>query len=396
LNSKKDIVCLLDDSQEFYAVACNVKKDIKVTSINEWYELCNTLNSCNEYFFGYFSYDIKNLFENLSSRNVDFIKAPLAHFKSFENLKIVRGGQTIIEIGDTNEIKELENELLNSPSGEKFKNQFKSYISKNNYLDSIDVIKNHIQNGNIYEANFCYPFISNSESFNAVDYFKNLRTGNSSPFSAYLDFDEIQVISSSPERFIRKEGNKIISQPIKGTIARSENLIEDELMKAMLKSNQKDRSENVMIVDLVRNDLSRFAKKSSVKTTELCEIYTFPTLHQMISTVECEVDESIGLNDIIASTFPMGSMTGAPKISAMEIIEEEESFSRGIYSGSIGYITPEKDFDFNVVIRSLIRNKNTGNMMIPVGGAITSKSNPEAEYKETLLKAKALLEIFES
>ena len=163
-----------------------------------------------------------------------------------------------------------------------------------------------------------------------------------------------------------------------------------------LKSNQKDRSENVMIVDLVRNDLSRFAKKSSVKTTELCEIYTFPTLHQMISTVECEVDESIGLNDIIASTFPMGSMTGAPKISAMEIIEEEESFSRGIYSGSIGYITPEKDFDFNVVIRSLIRNKNTGNMMIPVGGAITSKSNPEAEYKETLLKAKALLEIFES
>ena len=207
-------------------------------------------------------------------------------------------------------------------------------------------------------------------------YFR-LNTITKAPFSAFLNTEYHQMFCGSPERFLQKKGNKLISQPIKGTAARGNSEKEDLANKKTLQNKQKERSENIMIVDLVRNDFSKIAQKNSVKVDELCAIYSFETVHQMISTVCCEVKENTSFTDIIRATFPMGSMTGAPKLNAMKYIDELENFSRGIYAGSIGYIEPNGDFDFNVIIRSLVFNKEDKYLSCAVGGAITILSEPE-------------------
>jgi para-aminobenzoate synthetase component 1 len=198
------------------------------------------------------------------------------------------------------------------------------------------------------------------------------------------------LLSASPERYLRKDGNKIISQPIKGTAKRLKSKLDDEKIASDLAKDTKERSENVMIVDLVRNDLSKSAIKGSVKVEELCKVYSFKQVHQMISTVVCEIDEKIAPIQVLKDTFPMGSMTGAPKVSAMNIIEKYENTKRGLYSGAVGYFTPNGNFDFNVVIRSILYNQEKKYVSYSVGSAITAKSNPEKEYEECLLKAKAM------
>ena len=200
-----------------------------------------------------------------------------------------------------------------------------------------------------------------------------------------------EIFSGSPERYIKKEGLKLISQPIKGTAKRGQSKEEDLRLKERLLADPKERAENVMIVDLVRNDLSKIARKNSVKVDELFGIYSFETVHQMISTISCEVEETTSFTDVLKATFPMGSMTGAPKHSAMKLIEKHENFKRGIYSGAIGYIAPNGDFDFNVVIRTLIYNRETKYLSCPVGGAITIQSSPEAEYEECNIKVQSIL-----
>jgi para-aminobenzoate synthetase component 1 len=189
---------------------------------------------------------------------------------------------------------------------------------------------------------------------------------------------------------LRKEGSKIISQPIKGTAKRLLSPIDDEKIAHDLMRDEKERAENVMIVDLVRNDLSKSSKKGSVQVEELCKVYTFKQVHQLISTVVSEVKDDVHPVDVIKDTFPMGSMTGAPKLSAMEIMEELEETKRGLYSGTVGYFTPDGDFDFNVVIRSILYNAAERYVSLSVGSAITAKSNPERECEECLLKAKAM------
>jgi para-aminobenzoate synthetase component 1 len=227
-----------------------------------------------------------------------------------------------------------------------------------------------------------------------MDAFFKMNEVTQAPFAAYVQFDEFSVFCGSPERFLKKEGNKLITQPIKGTAPRGLDEKEDELIKEQLRNNPKERSENIMIVDLVRNDLSQVASKASVKVDELCGIYTFETVHQMISTVSCELRENITFLDILKATFPMGSMTGAPKKRAMELIEEYESFKRGLYSGTIGYIAPNGDFDLNVVIRSLTWNAKTGLLTLATGSAITVSANGPSEFEECLLKAEALKACF--
>ena len=199
---------------------------------------------------------------------------------------------------------------------------------------------------------------------------------------------------ASPEQYLQKTGNKIISKPIKGTIKRSSEFEEDELLKAKLFNSEKDKSENVMIVDLVRNDFSKCAEKGSVKVDELFGVYSFPQVHQMISTVSARLKAGVSGVSAIKSSFPMGSMTGAPKIKAMELIEKEEVFKRGLYSGSVGYFNPEGDFNFNVVIRSLFYSPELTQLSFAIGGAITDGSNALDEYEESLLKAKAIFEVF--
>ena len=204
-------------------------------------------------------------------------------------------------------------------------------------------------------------------------------------------FNELSLVSSSPERYLKKKHNRLISQPIKGTERRDKDSKVDKNLMINLGLNKKERSENIMIVDLVRNDMSRFSKPGSVVVKELCEVYPFKQVHQMISTIESEIDQNLNFGKIISSTFPMGSMTGAPKIKAMKIIDDFEVTKRGLYSGAVGFIDPEKNFDFNVVIRSLIYNSKLDYLSFHVGSAITAKSTPIDEYNECCLKGEAMI-----
>ena len=239
--------------------------------------------------------------------------------------------------------------------------------------------------------NFCQEFYSDEALIDPFTLYMNLINISPAPFSCFYHFDDKFLISSSPERFLKKKGSRIISQPMKGTIKRSDSSLLDHKLKEMLRKDPKEISENVMIVDLVRNDLSRTAVKNSVLVEELFGIYSYPTVHQMVSTISSELNPESDITDVIRSTFPMGSMTGAPKIRAMQIIEQYEETKRGIYSGAAGYITPEKDFDFNVVIRSILYNQTNHYLSFMTGGAITANSIPEKEYEECLLKAKGLI-----
>ena len=239
-------------------------------------------------------------------------------------------------------------------------------------------------------------FFANDAKIEPLAIYQKLNEISEPPFAVYFRNNTQHLLSASPERYLRKEGTKVISQPIKGTAKRSVDTNEDEQSKLNLVHNEKERSENIMIVDLVRNDLSQTATKGSVQVEELCQPYTFKQVHQMISTVISEVEPSTSPIEILRTTFPMGSMTGAPKISAMQIIEELEETKRGLYSGAVGYFTPTNDFDFNVVIRSILYNATNDYLSFSVGSAITSLSDPAMEYEECLLKAKAMFEVLQS
>jgi para-aminobenzoate synthetase component 1 len=228
-----------------------------------------------------------------------------------------------------------------------------------------------------------------------LELFEKLNTISKSPLAVFLKNDSQYLFSASPERYLKKVADKIISQPIKGTAKRFLDPIEDERAKNQLALDPKERAENIMITDLVRNDLSRTAQKGSVKVEELCAVYSFEQVHQMITTITSNLDIQYSVNEVIKSTFPMGSMTGTPKISAMKIIEELEETKRGLYSGAVGYFTPSGDFDFNVVIRSILYNQENKYVSFSVGSAITSQSVPENEYEECLLKAKAMHEVLQ-
>jgi para-aminobenzoate synthetase component 1 len=241
--------------------------------------------------------------------------------------------------------------------------------------------------------NFCQEFFVENLEINPLETYSKLIEISPTPFSVFYKNENKYLISASPERFLKKIGTKIISQPIKGTIKRGENAEIDLQLRTQLECDEKERSENIMIVDLVRNDLSKTAKQASVKVEELCGIYSFKQVHQMISTISSEIDQETHFVDVIKSMFPMGSMTGAPKIEAMKLIEKFEKTKRGLYSGAVGYINPQGDFDFNVVIRSILYNLDKKYLSFSVGSAITAKSIAESEYDECLLKTEAIKKV---
>src|SRR5262249_41024055 len=221
-----------------------------------------------------------------------------------------------------------------------------------------------------------------------VSVYRELSSISPNPFSALYRINDKWLICASPERFLKKQGNKILSQPIKGTSERIlGNEERDELSREKLFKSPKERSENVMVVELVRNDLAKICKEGTVDVDELYGIYSFPQVHQMISTVVGELKENISFTDIIRATFPMGSMTGAPKKRVLELIERYEKTRRGIFSGALGYNSPGGDFDFNVVIRSILYNSSDRYLSFPTGSGITFYSDPEKEWEECLLKA---------
>ncbi|MEY4926629.1 MAG: hypothetical protein RI894_1065 [Bacteroidota bacterium] len=354
----------------------------------------------NTWKFGYFSYDLKNELENLSSQHADPIGFPALHFFVPQFLFIFK--KETIEI-HTKNIAESEAEKLiatlkiaqkeeETPVFTK-KINLRPQLPKSAYLDIIAAIKNHIIEGDVYEMNFCQAFFAENAAINPISTFQKLNNRTKSPFAAYYTVEKRHLLCASPERFLQKKGQMLISQPIKGTIKRGNTPDDDELLKKTLQNSEKDRAENVMIVDLVRNDLAKSCEIGSVCVPELCKIYSFAQVHQLISTVEGSLRVEVSAIEALRCAFPMGSMTGAPKIMAMQLIEKYEQTKRGLYSGAVGYIAPSGDFDFNVVIRSLFYNERSQFLSAQVGGAIVYDSDPESEYAECLLKLKAIKEV---
>lgn len=356
-----------------------------------------------DWIFGYLTYDLKNTSENLKSDNFDALDFPDLYFFQPKKLFLIKDDKVEIqylkmvddEIED--DLKNIESTVTSSVV-EKSKNpiKVKLRIHKDQYFEKTNAMMAHIQRGDIYEANFCQEFYAEESVINPLDTFKKLNEISKPPFATFLKHKDKFLLSATPERYIKKKGTRLISQPIKGTSKRSENKKEDLKLAEALSKDEKERSENIMIVDLVRNDLSHTATKGSVKVKELCKVYSFLQVHQMISTITSKAKAKTNPIDILKTTFPMGSMTGAPKISAMKIIEDLEETKRGLYSGSVGYFTPDGDFDFNVVIRSILYNAAKKYISFSVGSAITSKSDPLKEYEECLVKAKAMREVLEN
>ncbi|MES2653689.1 MAG: anthranilate synthase component I family protein [Bacteroidota bacterium] len=342
--------------------------------------------------FGLFSYELKNEVEQLNSRHNDKLDFPDLFFFVPSYLIALTEGNIEVLIGDPSIITAISNLEINIPS-QKSNLQIEERLNKDAYISTVTKLQGHIKRGDIYEVNFCQEFFAENAIINPLETFKTLNSLSPTPFAGFFKINQHYILSATPERFLCKRGNRLISQPIKGTAKRSKDPIEDEKIKFDLKSSIKEQAENVMIVDLVRNDLTKSAIKGSVRVDELFGIYSFPQVHQMISTISCELNPEIHFIDAIKNTFPMGSMTGAPKIKAMQLIDQYEQSKRGAFSGSFGCISPNGDFDFNVIIRSILYNAERKYLSFQVGGAITYAANAEQEYEECLLKASAILQV---
>ena len=351
------------------------------------------------YIFGALSYDLKNEIYPLNSENTDRSQFPdILFFIPQYVVRFEREKYRFIQGTPDSDALDFLNKLIEEETDQGFFQQhfsFQETLTKEEYITQVESLRSHIQRGDIYEVNFCQEFFAeNCDIKDKLDTYFKLNAITKAPFSSFFSCEEFTVFCGSPERYIKKEGSRLISQPIKGTAPRKEDPMEDEDQKFKLFNDPKERSENVMIVDLVRNDLSKVAQKNSVKVDELFGIYSFETVHQMISTISCELKENVSFTDILRAAFPMGSMTGAPKLRAMQLIESHENFKRGLYSGSIGYIDPKGDFDFNVVIRTVIHNQITRTLSCSVGSAITISSDPEKEFEECQIKVGRIIRAF--
>lgn len=406
-NTFQEVVWL--DSNDYHQTHSNFDAVLAVdafsrlqTDVHQGFDaLDRYTKATSDWLFGYLSYDLKNDLEDLESSNFDGLNFPDLVFFQPKKIFMLHGDELSIhylnefsaEIED--DLHAIRNQSNFSKKSESVQLEISSRTPKTSYLQKVETLQHHIKRGDIYEANFCQEFYAKG-NIDPLATFHKLQARSTPPFSAYFKNGNHYALSASPERYLKKNGSKVLSQPIKGTSKRSNNTLEDLELKTNLEANIKERSENVMIVDLVRNDLSRIAQRGSVKVDELCEPYTFAQVHHLISTVVAEIKDDYSSIDVIKSTFPMGSMTGAPKISAMKLIDRLEDSKRGLYSGAIGYFTPSMDFDFNVVIRSILYNASKAYISFSVGSAITSKSKPEAEYEECLVKAQALREALEN
>ena len=352
----------------------------------------------NQWLFGHLGYDLKNETEKLSSGNADGIGFSDLHF--FVPEIVLELNEKEVSICSDGDAEEVFTAILACPititESVKSAVVVQHKIKKENYIGIIEKLRQHILRGDCYEINFCQEFFATDADIDPLYIYSRLIELSPNPFSVFYKLNDRYCLCASPERYLKKEGNKFISQPIKGTSKRNiENVAEDEAAKNYLVNSEKEKSENVMVVDLVRNDLSRICKPGSVQVDELFAVYSFPQVHQMISTVSGQLKEGKDWIDCIEATFPMGSMTGAPKKKVMELIEQYEQTKRGLFSGAIGYVKPGGDFDFNVVIRSILYNAADKYLSFQAGGGITYNSDPALEYEESLLKAKAMMKVLE-
>ena len=377
------IECLLavGNKNSFIANAGNALNDLQ-----------NFLNKNPRWLFGHLGYDLKNEIESVTSSYKSRHGFPDIFF--FEPKIIIRLSENELEIESEDDTGEIFNEIMQSEERLELKNDLiniQQRVSKKEYIETIEQLKKHILRGDCYEINYCMEFFAEGAVIDPLSVYEKLSKTSPNPFSALYKLEDKWLICASPERFLKKEGNKILSQPIKGTSSRFlKDDRKDKKSKEELYTSEKDRSENVMVVDLVRNDLARVCKEGTVKVDELFGIYSFPQVHQMISTISGELRDEISFTEIINAAFPMGSMTGAPKRKVVQLIDKYERSGRGIFSGAVGYITPENDFDFNVVIRSIMYNASEKYLSFMAGSGITFYSDAEKEYEECLLKAEAM------
>lgn len=389
-----------------FVIAAGAKKELFNTYLGNFERLKDFFEKNKSGLFGFFSYDLKDETEPLLKKRKSkpahqaLTGMPLLHFFIPRHVFILKNNTLEVLSWDADfSIDFLTQRLQNKNQRDSHReNHFweapalYSRVSKKQYIDTVNKIKQHIHRGDIYELNYCQEFYADNATISPLDVYQKLNTISPMPFSCFYKLGGKYLLCASPERFLRKKGNKIISQPIKGTARRGKNKQEDEQLKKNLLKSDKERSENVMIVDLVRNDLSRIAAKGTVKVEELFSITAFKNLFQMISTVSCRLDGTYHFTEAIKCAFPMGSMTGAPKVKAMELIDRYETTKRGLFSGAAGYITSKGDFDFNVVIRGIQYNREKKLISIMAGSAITAECDPEKEYEESLLKAQPVFE----
>nr|WP_315203887.1 anthranilate synthase component I family protein [uncultured Flavobacterium sp.] len=390
-----------DEYSSFDSVlAVDAFTSIKTDYHNAFEDLKQYQQTTKDWLFGYLAYDLKNNVEHLESNNFDGLDFADLFFFQPKKLFLLKGNQLEIQYlnmcddeveSDFNEI--VKNQKSKVESEDKI--IINQRISKDSYIYKVTKLLEYIHQGDVYEVNFCMEFFAENAKINPLEKFLKLNEISQAPFTVFFKNNKQFLLSASPERYLKKEGEILISQPIKGTSKRFADPIEDEISKNNLAHDPKERAENIMITDLVRNDLSHTAQKATVEVKELCGIYSFLQVHQMISTITSKMDSKYASVDGLRTTFPMGSMTGAPKYAAMKIIEELEETKRGLYSGAVGYFSPNGDFDFNVVIRSILYNNENEYVSFSVGSAITSLSIPEKEYEECLLKAKAMLEVLQ-
>jgi para-aminobenzoate synthetase component 1 len=352
-----------------------------------------------QWIFGHLAYDLKQETEHIPSTHVD--ETGFADLYFFIPEIVVQLNTDTLSISADKLNAETIFQEITSTEIEPGKNwnigPIQSRISKEQYLQTIHALHAHILRGDCYEINFCQEFFANDVAIEPTWLYEQLGNISPNPFACYYRVNDSHLLCASPERYLMKKGNKLLSQPIKGTSQRHpENALLDNESRKHLQTNAKERSENVMVVDLVRNDLSRISKEGTVHVDELFGIYSYPHVHQMISTISGIVKDGLNFADIIRASFPMGSMTGAPKKSVVKLIEKYEPFRRGLFSGSVGYISPEGNFDFNVVIRSIFYNAKNRLLSFMAGSGITWYSNAEKEYDECLLKAKAIMDILQS
>lgn len=405
-DNRFSIFCFLDScgykeagSRFDWILAAGASQNIKFSETNAAREADEFISNNTGWKFGHLNYNLKNQFENIDSRFPDksgfgpgflFVPGVIIQCKG-NKISIIseqeKAERILVEINSillTEEIK-----LSTKKAGE-----IPSSISKGKYLSIIKKLQQHIQLGDCYEINFCRYHEADHFDADPLSLFTELTKQSPVPFAAFYRKENTYCICASPERFIKKQNNTIFSQPIKGTAKRTADDIKaDALQVQKLKESTKNKSENVMVVDLVRNDLSRICMPGSVHVSELYGIYSFANVHHMISTVEGELKKDTSFGDILKATFPMGSMTGAPKKKVMELIDEYEDENRGLFSGSIGYIDPEGNFDFNVVIRSIFYKSKEKKLSFYAGGAITIYSDAEEEWEECELKTAAISKV---
>jgi len=403
---KKALVFASDFNRVFYSDSNNISfpsepfedflafgsvREVNFSSADSLEDLKIHIGKKPSWLFGHISYDIKNQLEKLYSENPDSINFPDIAFFEPQFLLLFNNDSVEFLLGDDHEklISNI-NEVQLDLKLEINDHEISCQVLREEYINTVNLLKQHIINGDIYEINYCMEFLIKNIQFSPTSFYLNLSNSSPAPFSSFYKLNEKYLLGASPERYLKKTGNHVISQPIKGTARRGRTEQEDEIIKKELRSNEKELAENMMIVDLVRNDLARSCAFGSVKVQEMFGVYTFRHLHQMISTVCGELRPEVHAVDIIKNSFPMGSMTGAPKIKVMELIEKYETFKRGLYSGTVGYFTPEGDFDFNVVIRGLLYNQLSQTAAFHVGSAITFDADAEQEYNECLLKATAI------